>query len=84
MLKGGSNHPDKNDNNVVLIDFGYASRFQDKDGKHIKQHEVESFKGNILFASIDQLDFQSATRKSDLISICYMLIFMLNDLDLPL
>ena len=37
-----------------------------------------------MFASVDQLDFQSATRKSDLISICYMLIFMLNDLDMPL
>jgi hypothetical protein len=37
-----------------------------------------------LFASVSQLEFQSNSRKSDLLSICYLLIFMLNDLEMPL
>ena len=75
---------DENSNNVVLIDYGYASRYITKDGKLIKQHEVDSFRGNILFASVDQLEFQSASRKRDLISICYFIIFVLNGLEMPL
>ena len=34
MIKGSSSS--ENDNNVVLIDYGYAARFQDKNGKFIK------------------------------------------------
>ena len=83
MLKD-SISSNKNDNNVVLIDYGYAARFEDKNGKHITQHEIEDFRGNILFASVSQLEFQSNSRKSDLLSICYLLIFMLNDLEMPL
>ena len=82
MIKGSSQSED--DNNVVLIDYGYASRFQEKNGDMIKQHEIESFRGNIMFASVSQLEFQSSNRKSDLLSICYILIFMLNDLSMPL
>ena len=40
-------------NNVVLIDYGYASKYVDKSGTHLKQQEVDSFKGNILFACVD-------------------------------
>jgi len=83
MLKD-SISSNKNDNNVVLIDYGYAARFEDKNGKHITQHEIEDFRGNVLFASVSQLEFQSNSRKSDLLSICYLLIFMLNDLEMPL
>jgi hypothetical protein len=56
MLKDSSSSS-KNDNNVVLIDYGYAERFEDKSGKHIKQHEIEDFRGNVLFASVSQLEF---------------------------
>ena len=68
---------------LVIIDYGYASRFQEKNGTHIKQHEIDQFKGNLMFAPIDQIEFRSASRKSDLISIFYILIFMLNDFELP-
>ena len=44
---------DENTCNVVLIDFGTASRYQENYGVHLKQHKVESFKGNILFAGVD-------------------------------
>lgn len=82
MLMEGSK--DKGANNVVLIDYGYATRYQDKSGNHYPQSEIESFRGNILFASVDHLEFQSASRRSDLLSICYFLLFMLNDLKMPL
>ena len=28
---------------VVLIDYGFATQFQDDQGRHIKKHEVDSF-----------------------------------------
>jgi hypothetical protein len=43
----------KEKNELVIIDYGYASRFQEKDGTHIKMHELHVFKGNMKFASID-------------------------------
>lgn len=75
---------DEDSNNVVLIDYGYAARFADKQGNHIKKHDVDSFRGNLLFASVDQLSFHSCSRKSDLISIVYFILYMLNDLSMPL
>ena len=47
----------KMDSNLVVIDYGYATRYQEKNGKHIKQHTTEAFKGNIIFASAAQLEF---------------------------
>ena len=57
MLMDNNGANDPNSNNVVLIDFGYASKYRDKNGVHIKQHDLGKFKGNILFASISQLEF---------------------------
>ena len=43
----------------VLIDFGYTTKFIDKNGNHIDQKPTvdNQFKGNLLFASKHQLDF---------------------------
>ena len=63
---------------IHLVDFGYASKYLDKDSKHIKEDVVDSFRGNLMFASASSLDFCTTSRKDDLISLCYILIFLLN------
>ena len=66
---------------VHLIDFGYSEKFVKEDGKqHISEETtVEIFKGNIVLSSIRQMTFLKTSRKDDLISLFYMIIFLLND-----
>ena len=37
-----------------LVDFGYSSKFMRK-GKHINEDSLKSFKGNMMFSSLNQL-----------------------------
>ena len=62
-----------------LIDFGFSTRYKDrKSGEHIKQKEVEKFKGNMIFGSVNQLNFLTTSRRDDLISLFYLIVFLLN------
>ena len=63
---------------IHLVDFGYATKYQDNLGKHIKEDTIENFRGNLMFASSSSLDFCTTSRRDDLISLCYILIFLLN------
>jgi serine/threonine protein kinase len=67
------------DTSLHLVDFGFATKFIDKStGLHIKEAEVETFRGNMIFGSLNQLNFMTTSRRDDLISLCYMVIYMLN------
>ena len=68
---------------IRLVDFGFASRFLDKHGKHIKEEEVDVFRGNMVFASVNMFDFKSPSRRDDLMSLCYLLIYLLNSGNVP-
>ena len=37
----------------------------------------------MIFASLNQLRFLTTSRRDDLISLCYMLVFLLNKGSLP-
>ena len=65
--------------NIVLIDFGFAAKFIDKDYNHVcENQEKESFRGNILFSSWNQMNFKITSRRDDLISLANMMLYMLN------
>ena len=67
-----------------LIDFGFAPRFQDREtGEHLPQVSTELFQGNLIFSSLNQLKFKSLSRRDDLISLGYMMSFMLLGGKLP-
>lgn len=74
----------KADPEVYLIDFGFAKKFLKKDGKnHIEESKtVEVFTGNIHFASERQMNFFATSRRDDLVSLFYLLIYMLNNQNL--
>ena len=62
-----------------LIDFGLASKWMDSEtGKHIEQTKTKSFKGNLYFSSTDQLECKRTSRRDDLCSLMYLLIYLLN------
>lgn len=69
---------------INLLDFGFASRFQKKHTHEIlPQRELEVFHGNMLFSSINQLNFQSTSCRDDIISLGYLLVFLLNRGSMP-
>lgn len=64
---------------LSLIDYGFATRFIDpKKNQHIKKSEVDVFQGNLMFGSSYQLNFTSTSRRDDLISLIYLLVYIIN------
>lgn len=64
---------------VTLIDFGFADKYINEDGTHINNKEVvEVFQGNLLFASLDQLKFKRTVRRDDMISIIFLMFYLIN------
>ena len=72
----------KNLDSIHLVDYGFATKFIDKKGRHLKLKEVDSFRGNFTTASADQMDFKNTSRRDDLISLVYFGSYLLNG-DLP-
>lgn len=64
---------------VNLVDFGFATSYIDQStGQHVEKEEVDIFRGNMIFASLNQLDFKVTSRRDDLLSLCYFLIYLFN------
>ena len=74
----GSADPRDKSSDIKLIDFGLAEKYLDKNGDHIERTEVDEFRGNILFGSHNTMSFHTSTRKNDLISLSYLLIFIIS------
>ena len=66
---------------IHLIDYGLTAKFM-KNGKLLKQYEIDHFRGNMMFASVNQLKFLTTSRVDDLMSLCYMLVYLLNNKNL--
>jgi serine/threonine protein kinase len=69
---------------IRLIDFGFSTAFKDTDGEHIKDNVPDKFQGSILFASKNAFNFTSTSRRDDFISLCYLLIYLVNENQLGL
>ena len=73
----------KDPNIIYLIDFGLSKKYRSsKTGRHISPKMTKNFEGSIRYASINSLMGKEYTRRDDLISLGYMLIFLRN-LKLP-
>lgn len=66
-----------------LIDFGLSQRFYDDKGKHIKRTNLKKFSGNFIFASMGSCHGFNKSRKDDIESLLYMIIFLINQDNLP-
>jgi hypothetical protein len=67
-----------------LIDFGFSDTFLATDGNHVDENcKTNQFKGNMLFSSVRQLSFMKTSRRDDLISLCYLLVYLLNKQKFP-
>ena len=64
---------------VHLIDFGLTTSYNDENGKHIKSGMPDKFKGSMLFASKNAFNFLMTSRRDDLIALCYLLIYLIDE-----
>jgi len=67
---------------IRLIDFGLAKKFMKKDGTHVSQKKNSVFEGNLIYSSVNAMNLQTTSRRDDLISLCYFLVYILDG-DLP-
>jgi serine/threonine protein kinase len=83
ILVGDLNQSLNSMHEVRLVDFGFAERFRDKDGNHIKEVDVQVFRSNMIFASPNQLEFKTTSRRDDLKSLCYLLVYLFKSTNVP-
>ena len=69
----------KNAGEIYIIDFGLAKRYVNpRNDEHIQFKKATHFTGNWNFSSINTLKGNSISRRDDLESIGYILIFFLK------
>ena len=79
-----------NETKLKLVDFTLSKKYYytistpngPKHG-HINQENLRVFEGDIICASIDKMNLLSTGRKDDLVSLCYLLCYLLNKGRLP-
>lgn len=64
---------------LTLADFGFASKFMNKEtGEHVPMVITKYFRGNLLFSSKHHMSFNQTSQRDDLISVFFLLSFLLN------
>ena len=77
-----SNSNDPASSRLHLIDFGVSQRYLTQNGDHIPETRVSSFKGNLMFASFTAFSLLTLSRRDDLVSMMYILIYLIRS-ELP-
>jgi len=60
------------------MDFGLAKKYVDREGRHIVSREGKGFVGNIKYASINQHMGIETSRRDDLESACYIIVYLIK------
>lgn len=71
MLIGKAYHK----NQIFLIDYGLAKKYRNTHGKHIPYREGGKLVGTARYASVNSHKGLQLSRRDDIISLCYILIF---------
>jgi len=66
-------------NKIYLIDYGFCKRY-DHDGKHIEERKINQIIGTVNFVSLNVHKFLEPSRRDDLESVIYIIIYMLYGL----
>lgn len=59
-----------------LIDFGISKRYKNSDGIHVENKLENSFTGSLWFTSPHVMDLCPPTRRDDMISLIYLLMYV--------
>ena len=64
--------------NIRMIDFGLAKKYVDDNGKHVPLQREKQFQGNMIFASKNAFNLHTLSRRDDLHSLCYLLLYLID------
>ena len=67
-------------NNLYLLDYGLATMYLDSMSKHKKLDKISNIIGSINFISINVHDYILPSRRDDIESIIYVLLYLYNKL----
>jgi hypothetical protein len=65
-------------NEIYLIDFGVSRKFIDRSGKHKIESINVPFSGNTIFSSRNAHAERTLSRRDDIISLVYMMIYLID------
>ena len=69
---------------IHLIDFGLSVSYLQEDGStHVEKKNEEKFSGNILFASLNSCRGNNKSRRDDVESMVYVMLYLLSNNHLP-
>ena len=64
---------------IRIIDFGLVKRWMDKSNNgHCKKKRERYFQGNMIFASKNAFNLFTQSRRDDLMSLCYLLLYLVD------
>lgn len=63
---------------IRIIDFGLAMKYLDDKGQHIPATKQKFFQGNLIFASKHCFNLLTHSRRDDLISLSYLLLYIID------
>jgi casein kinase 1 len=61
-----------------LIDFGLSRKYLDANGEHVPNTVQRVFRGNVIFASKHLFNLDAPSRRDDLISLCYLMLYLVD------
>ena len=73
----------KDPQTIYLIDFGLSCNYLNDDGTHSKKMYVEKFSGNFLFASLNSCRGNNKSRRDDIQSVMFIMVYLMNNNSLP-
>ena len=68
----------KDEPRIILMNFEHCTDYFTKDGVHKTRGLVDRFRGNASMASVNAMDFKRTSRRDDLISLTYLLTYMIQ------
>lgn len=78
VIVGDCNGTFESLSDIRLIDFGLCTDYLDPNGNHIEMANQSTFHGNMAMGSVNAMNFKSVSRRDDLISLTYLLVYMIQ------
>ena len=74
-------HEDPNE--IFLIDYNISKNFMDSNDRHVEKKCLKVFTGNFMFASLNSCRGNNKSRRDDIESAFYLILYLLNKNYLP-
>lgn len=78
MIASAEHLENRNSESVYLIDLGDATPFLKRDGSHMRKENTGEIVGTLPFGSVSMLKGYTQSRRDDLESLVYLMVYLYN------